>query len=159
MYRTYPYDTFLADSRIADCYSRIPARWKLNGEVWGMAAARVCANAADIADSNFGWSVDAGMLAKLFNFTKGWIRRRVNPPNSVVQLEGHPPCYASWPDLGWYSTHSEGLGKFWHETSVDDKQLMAQLLGFDPWGEDLKYWSTRANDLLRILTLLQHWRE
>ena len=42
MYRVFPYDTFLADSRVAECYSRIPAKWKLNGEVWGRAAAIVC---------------------------------------------------------------------------------------------------------------------
>jgi hypothetical protein len=42
MYRTFPYDTFLADSRIAECYSRTHPDWKLNREVWGKAAARLC---------------------------------------------------------------------------------------------------------------------
>ena len=40
MYRIYPYDTFFADSRVAECYSRIHPDWKLNREVWGRAAAR-----------------------------------------------------------------------------------------------------------------------
>src|SRR5262249_16730866 len=58
MYRTYPYDTFLADSRLAECYSRIPPKWKLNGEVWGKAAAKICKKAGSIVDSNYGWPVD-----------------------------------------------------------------------------------------------------
>jgi len=159
MYRTYPYDTFLADSRIAECYARIPARWKLNGEVWGMAAASVCAKAKDIVDSNFGWTVDANTPSKLFAFARGWAGRRLTRqhPNSH-QSDDHPPSYASWPDLGWYAIHSERLRNFWDHTPREERALMKRLWGDDPWAYPLEYWSTRPNDLMRILTLLQHWR-
>jgi len=158
MYRTYPYDTFLADSRIAECYAKIPAKWKLNGEVWGLAASKVCMAANDIVDSNFGWSVNAGTVSKLFNFTKGWIHRRISKNSLVTQQDDHPPSYASWPDLGWYATHSKLLIEFWNSTPDSDRKRITQLLGSNPWEESLEEWSKKSNELMRILTLLQHWR-
>ena len=159
MYRTYPYDTFLADSRIADCYARIPAKWKINGDVWGLAAGKVCAKADDIVDSNYGWSVNAGTMSKLFNFTKGWVHRRVSKKTSAIQLNDHPPSYASWPDFGWYATHSTKLQDFWDNITMSDRTRMTQLWGSDPWEVSLEDWSNKPNDLMRILTLLQHWRK
>lgn len=159
MYRTYPYDTFLADSRIADCYSRIPAKWKLNGEVWGLAAGKVCAKASDIIDSNFGWAVNANTSSKLLAFTKGWVTRRISNKNKVKSSDDHPPSYASWPELGWYATHSARLNDFWNDTPVHERELIKQLWGGgDPWADSLSKWASRPNDLMRILTLLQHWK-
>lgn len=158
MYRTYPYDSFLADSRVADCYARIPAKWKLNGEVWGLAAGKVCAKASDIVDSNFGWAVNANTSSKLFYFAKGWIKRRIVRNQHGHDNNGHPPSYASWPDMGWYATHSVRLQDFWNHINAEDRALMGQLWGTDPWAASLEAWSTRPHDLNRILTLLQHWQ-
>ena len=159
MYRTYPYDTFLADSRVAECYARVPARWKLNGEVWGAAAGMICTKASDIPDSNFGWAVDANVPSKLASFAKGWIKRRVaRMPRSAAGIADHPPSYASWPDMGWYAIHSERLRNFWRQTPADHRALMESLLGADPWRTQLEDWSSQPHELMRILTLLQHWR-
>jgi len=158
MYRTYPYDTFLADSRVADCYARIPAKWKLNGEVWGMAAGKVCANASDIVDSNFGWAVNANTSSKLFAFAKGWVQRRLTKTHQMPDSGEHPPSYASWPEMGWYALHSSRLQEFWNCTPKEDRAVMGRLWGADPWAISLEQWSTRPLDLMRILTLLQHWR-
>jgi hypothetical protein len=158
MYRTYPYDSFLADSRVADCYARIPAKWKLNGEVWGLAAGKVCVEASDIVDSNFGWTVNANTSAKLFAFAKGWVKRRIGDNRLGHDSNEHPPSYASWPDLGWYATHSMRLQDFWNHTPQVDRGLVGKLWGSDPWADPLETWATRPNDLMRILTLLEHWR-
>lgn len=158
MYRTYPFDTFLADSRVAECYSRLPAKWKINGEAWGLAAGRVCDKASDIADSNFGWSVNAGTASKLFQFTKGWVLRRLKNDKADGQSSDHPPSYASWPDIGWYANHSRTLQDFWGNTDEHDRILMTQLWGSDPWEESLEQWSHKPNELMRMLTLLQHWQ-
>ena len=158
MYRIYPYDTFLADSRVAECYGRTPARWKINGRVWGLAAARVCQRASDIEDSNFGWRVDAGLLEKLGVFTWGWLRRRLSSKARSPQLEGHPPSNASWPDLGWYANHSSRLREFWDQTPRDHRELATRVWGADPWETPLHEWAKHGNDFMRILTLLQHWR-
>ena len=160
MFRTFPYDTFLADSRVADCYSRIPAAWKLNGDVWGLAAARVCDKAKDIVDANYGWTVNAGAAAKLYYFGKGWLKRRVTRSASAApDDDAHPPSNASWPEYGWYARHSATLREFWESTPAADRKLMSKLWGSDPWSRSLDEWASSAHELFRILTLLEHWRQ
>lgn len=159
MYRVYPYDTFLADSRIAECYSRTLPKWKLNGEVWGRAAAQICHRAGKIVDANWGWTIDATVGQKLAAFAQGWIRRRLpRPAGPSANGDDHPPSSASWPDLGWYAIHSGKLYDFWHSVPVDHRQRMASLWGADPWATPLEQWSRTPCDLFRIVTLLAHWQ-
>jgi hypothetical protein len=157
MYRTYPYDTFLADSRVASCYGRIRAEWKLNGQVWGLAATKLCRGASDIVDANFGWSLDASVTSKLLSFGKGWIKRRIQRAPQQ-QDDGHPPSQASWPDFGWYCSHSPTLREFWTTTPDAHRKALARLWGADPWATPLPSWAATPLDLMRLLTLLQHWR-
>src|SRR5262249_54529620 len=125
MYRTYPYDTFLADSRVADCYSRIQASWKLNGDVWGAAAALVCKDAVDIVDANFGWRLNASTSSKLLAFAQGWVKRRLSRLASRPRqpaASNHPPSPASWPELGWYANHSPTIKQFWNSVPSDHRE-------------------------------------
>jgi asparagine synthase (glutamine-hydrolysing) len=159
MYRIYPYDTFLADSRVADCYARIKAAWKLNGDVWGLAAGKVCSSAQDIVDSNYGWAVNAGRGSKLLAFSKGWLRRRLTQRSATSDSNtDHPPSHASWPDFGWYVRRSPTLTGFWNDTSLEHRDLMYRLTGTELWSISLDEWSSNAPYFFRVLTLLQHWR-
>lgn len=159
MYRVYPYDTFLADSRVAECYSRTLPKWKLNGDVWGRAAAQICHRAGKVVDANWGWAVDATVPRKLAAFAKGWIRRRLPQRNKPpASGDDHPPSSASWPDLGWYAMHSRTLREFWNDVPTDHRRRMASLWGSDPWTTPLDQWSRASYDLFRILTLLAHWQ-
>jgi len=159
MYRIYPYDTFLADSRLADCYSRIPAWMKLNGSVWGKATSRMFSDADDIVDSNFGWPVNASPFGKLMFFAKGWIGRRVKrmaPAQKSSKSVNHPPCYASWPELGWYATNSPTVTAMWEDQSC--REELTRVWGSDPWDVPLEKWVSSGLDFFRILTLLQYLR-
>jgi asparagine synthase (glutamine-hydrolysing) len=159
MYRVYPYDTFLSDSRVAHCYGRILPKWKLNGEVWGRVAAKICANAGHIVDSNFGWRVDAGKATKLLVFAQGWFGRRLKKPKAPEPTdESHPPSTASWPELGWYAKNSKTLQEFWCSTPAEHRKRLQEVWGSDPWQIPLNEWSVRYYDLFRMLTLLAHWR-
>jgi asparagine synthase (glutamine-hydrolysing) len=159
MYRIFPYDTFLADSRVAECYRRIPPRWKLNSEVWGLAATKVCAGAADVVNANFGWRLDAGPLRRLSSFSESWVRRRLERLSALQSVpdDGHPPSTGSWPDMGWYAVHSQTLENIWYSVSDDDRQLMKSICGVDPWKRPLAEWAHDSSLLFRILTLIAHW--
>ncbi len=90
---------------------------------WGQAAALVCEGATDIVDSNFGWSVNAGTLQKLIAFSKGWVSRRLPSLRRESTADDatnndHPPCYASWPDYGWYAVHSPTIKQMWQEHQI-----------------------------------------
>jgi hypothetical protein len=159
MYRVFPYSTFLADARVANCYAKIPAWMKLNGEVWGDAASRVCSKATDIVDSNFGWSVNASVSQKLAAFGRGWVQRRIGSlirkrPNQQKEEINHPPCYASWPDYGWYAKNSPTVKRQWMEVDSDLKMQVTEAWGGDPWARTLEQWAENPLDFFRILTLL-----
>jgi asparagine synthase (glutamine-hydrolysing) len=162
MYRIFPYDTFMADSRVADCYSRIHPDWKLNRQLWGKTAARICAGAGHIIDSNYGWRVDAGNLEKALVFGKSWVGRRFHhiSGRKGAIADNKPPPAGSWPDYGWYATNSRTLQELWQSATDAERQRMEMIVGFDPWQRPLAEWRYDGGfHLFRLLTLLCHWRE
>jgi asparagine synthase (glutamine-hydrolysing) len=150
MYRIYPYDTFLADAAVADCYSRMPARFKLNAIVWGRAVRRLMPARPEIEDANYGWPVDASAATKLAYFGIGWARRRLTgaalPPDGLA-TEG------SWPNLAWYIRNSASLRAQWEHVPKSTRALLADAWGSDPWALRLEEWASAPNDLFRILTM------
>ncbi|MET0274572.1 MAG: hypothetical protein ABW360_16420 [Phenylobacterium sp.] len=161
MYRTFPYDTFLGDSRVAACYSRSHPDWKLNRELWGKVAARLCEGAGQIVDSNFGWRVDASMPEKAVMFAAGWIgRRRAQRGKApVAGDDDRPPSAGSWPDLGWYARRSKTVERLWMSATPEERDRMRAICQSDPWKTSLSDWAGDGNQLFRMLTLLSHWRE
>lgn len=156
MYRIYPYDTFLADRGVADCYSRIRAEWKLNSDVWAKAVRKICVGGEAIQDANFGWKVGSSKSTKILAFAQGWIRRRFAEPKGSQELQLETE--GSWPNLGWYVLHSKSLAELWNEVPDEHQSIIIRLLGVDPWKTPLSEWSHRANDVFRILTVASHLR-
>lgn len=160
MYRTYPYDTFLADSRVAACYSRTHPDWKLNRELWGKAAAILCVGAGKIVDANYGWRVNAPTFEKAFVFAAGWVGRRLRTRKTITTTgDDRAPSSGSWPELGWYALHSKTLRDMWESASSEERSRMEAICGFDPWRISLSKWANEGFLLFRLLTLLCHWRE
>lgn len=163
MARTYPYDSFLADSRIAECYSRIHPAWKLNREVWGKAAARICVDAAEIVDSNYGWSVDATISEKAIRFATGWAQRRIARGGASAPAmsgtEERAPSSGSWPDCGWYAYNSPSLADLWKNAPPEHRERMKMISGRDPWARPLSALAADGHRLMRYSTLLAHWNE
>jgi hypothetical protein len=153
MYRIFPYDTFLADVRVADCYARCRAEWKINADLWGKAVNRICAGATEIEDANFGWRIGSSTPAKLAAFAAGWVGRHIHPP----KLEGDGlATEGSWPNLGWYALHSPTLKELWQNTPPETRGMISQAWGSNPWDTPLKTWASAPNDLFRLLTLSCH---
>ena len=160
MYRNFPYDTFLADSRIAACYGRIHPDWKLNREVWGRAVARICGSSPAIVDANYGWRVNASIVEKLAVFGIRWVARRLGSHSRKQSADdSRPPSSGSWPELGWYTLHSPTLRRIWDSVSREERARFAEICLVDPWSKPLEDWSIDGQYLFRLLTLLSHWRE
>ncbi|BAY33484.1 asparagine synthase (glutamine-hydrolysing) [Nostoc carneum NIES-2107] len=153
MFRILPYDAFLADRAIADCYSRIPPKWKLNATVWGKVVANICGNA--IIDANYGWKPGASSVEKLLIFTRDWFRRRLGLIPKFP--DKGPATNGSWPELGWYIRHSATLRQLWESTPKSDRQLMTDLWGSNPWQISLDQWAQNPYDFFRIATMLNYW--
>ena len=159
MYRVFPYDTFLADTRIANCYDRIRPRWKLDGHVWGLAAARICREAGHVVDANHGWSLGASAPARIGAFARGWVRRKMQRLLRSHQAEPDGPATGSWPNYGWYVRHSPTIRDWWPTVSEDHRQRLAHVCGEDPWKRPLAQWSADAARFFRAATLLHHWAQ
>lgn len=165
MFRIVPYDIFLADRGIADCYSQTRPQWKINATLWSRVIARICGTS--IVDANRGWRPGASHSEKLLVFARDWLQRR------FVSAAKKAPSLAtegSWSNLGWYAVHSRTLQEMWESTPTDDRQLIAALWGSDAWSVPLSDWAKPATltdkgmshgnspySLFRILTLLNHW--
>ena len=156
MYRIFPYDTFLADRAVVDCYGRMRAEWKLNALVWGKAVARVSGVHKGITIANNGFQLDDSVPMKLWHFVQGWGRRRLRKHDTVVG-QG-PATDGSWPILGWYVTHSPTLRALWASATAAERARITALWGSDPWQHPLSYWCRRPGTMFRMLTLISHWR-
>lgn len=158
MYRIFPYDTFLGDRAIADCYGRMPARWKLNSRVWGLAVRRMGGAAGKTPDSGSGFAPGDSIPAQVLKFGLGWVRRRIpltggrsNHVDSIV-AEG------SWPNYGWCIRNSRIIARSWNDATQAHRDLLNGIFGEDLWAKDLDYWSRRPNDCFRLLTMVSWLR-
>jgi asparagine synthase (glutamine-hydrolysing) len=156
MYRAFPYDSFLADRSVADCYGRTRAAWKLNSELWARVVQQICTGAKHIEDANFGWRIGRSTPARLTSFAAGWMRRRLGPagldPNGLATA-------GSWPNLGWYARHSPTMKSLWEATPTDVREIVTAAWGSDPWRTPLEGWQRSPNDLFRIMTVAEWLKE
>ena len=153
MYRIFPYDTLFADRAVANCYSQMQARWKLNAQLWGLVVARMCP--ATIADANSGWRPGAPLWEKLLLYSRDWCRRRLGHlPQADLQALA---TQGSWPNLRWYIRHSPTLHALWENARPEDRALLTEVWGRDPWQVPLERWAETPYDFFRLATLLSHW--
>jgi hypothetical protein len=163
MFRIVPYDIFLGDRAIADCYSQIRPEWKINATLWSQVIAQICGR--EIVDANHGWRPGASNLEKLVVFGKGWLQRRITPK---LNLPG-AATEGSWSNLGWYALHSPMIRTMWNEVPIEDRKLITALWGSDPWQTPLEDWANPPKltakgmshhhspyGLFRILTLANY---
>jgi len=134
------------------------AEWKLNSIVWGKAVALVSGAHKEIDIANFGWHLDDSTPKRMFSFAKGWIKRRL-PSHKSESVAGHGPATdGSWPWLGWYIRNSPSIRAMWDDATPEERELLTEVWGANPWDVPLEWWSRRPNDLFRIFTLLSYWR-
>jgi hypothetical protein len=163
LFRVVPYDIFLGDRAIADCYSQIRPQWKINATLWSRVVAEICGR--EIVDSTRNWRPGASNSEKLFVFSRDWFQRKLKSAGKKqgVATDG------SWSNLGWYTIHSDRLKAMWDGVSEDERQLVTRLWGSDPWSVPLADWSHKpvlnrygqdhGNSpyaLFRLLTLLNY---
>jgi len=158
MYRIFPYDTFLGDRRVADCYARMPARWKLNSRVWGLAVRKMGGRAGKIPDSGSGFAPGDSNPMQVLKFGMGWVKRRLPSSGSSRNHADSIVADGSWPDYGWCIRNSEHIACDWNEALPEHRDFLNGILGRDLWAEDLNSWSRRPHECFRLLTMLNWLR-
>lgn len=158
MYRAFPYDTFLGDRRMADCYSRMRPGWKLNSSVWGMTVRRMGGPGGRLPDSGSGFAPGDSIQMQLLKFGSGWLKRRIVPSRNFRNQSDSIVAEGSWPNYGWLIRHSGRIACVWNEAPTEDRELLNGVFGRDLWMESLNDWSSRPNEYFRILTMLNWLR-
>lgn len=159
LFSCFPYDSFMADQAIAQCYSKIPAKWKVNSVLWGLVSAKI--SGRDVIDANFGGLPGDSKCKKLFKSAINKIKRGWRSLPTTTMDPEQLAIEGSWPNRGWYITHSPTVRQLWETTSVSARQQITELLGNNPWEVPLEQWAKPTNSryFFNILTLLSHWAE
>lgn len=154
MYRMFPYDTFLGSIELADCYSKIPPKWKLNSLLWGKTVERMGGNAGKILDANSGSRTGAPITRKLVDFSKGWINRHTawNNTSSEQKLATN----YSWPNFTYLISNSELLKKDWIALYPMYKDRLETYTDLKLEVDTPIKWKGEHHLFFRIITLL-HW--
>lgn len=155
--RTQPWDPVMIENELIDLYGRIPPALKLNARVFRAAVAQVVpAQARHIRNNNdyspIGASEPARVLRYLWRKAFELVARRLSG-SSTETLSTH----GSWPNFSYYVGHSAMLADQWARPSAGQRELLADLVGEDPFQTPLAVWAVRDIDLILRLLTLQIW--
>ena len=153
--RMLPWDPVMADRDIADCYLKLTPEQKLNARSFRQAVLRIVGpEVAGIRNNNDHVGLGASDNARIYHHFRKKISDRYKrltsaKPSSPLATSG------SWPNFCAYVSGSQVIRQLWAQTGPQQRELLSELLGFDPWSKDLSWWASEQQvDLfLRILTL------
>jgi asparagine synthase (glutamine-hydrolysing) len=155
LWRTLPWDPFLADSDVLQAYGRLSVDQKLNGEVFGRAVGRVIGPAARrIPNNNYGSRVDASHLNRVARFAAASAARKVGRVLGRATDEWKLATTGSWPNWRYFVAHSPSLAALWADPAPDERALFTDFLGRDPWATPIRQWAVEDHMLyLRLITV------
>ncbi|WP_027857977.1 asparagine synthase-related protein [Marinobacterium jannaschii] len=153
--RMLPWDPVMADRDIADCYLKMAPEQKLNARVFRKAVLRIVGpEVAAIRNNNDHVALGDSDGARIYQHFRQKVVRRfrqlcAGQPDNPLTTAG------SWPDFSAYVARSAVINELWQQPGAQQKELLSDLLGFDPWSRDLSWWARHEQvDLfLRLLTL------
>lgn len=152
--RTLPWDPVLADVDVLEMFCRIPPRQTLNGGAWRQAVRRVAFPARRVVDNNTGARVGSSELSTIVAYCTRIARRKLAAHLPGAGIQDAVATTGSWPNFTSYVVHSRVLPSLWGDATSEQRDLLSELLGFDPFALPPPAWTTRDVQLFfRILTL------
>jgi hypothetical protein len=152
MYRIFPYDTFLASSKIADVYGKMPAKWKINSNIWSKTVERIGGKAGKVVDVNSGSRMGIGLLHSLYDFSRGWVRRHMLQKEkfSSDQLATN----YSWPNFDYMIKKNSILRSEWFKLINNYQFEVKKYCGLEFNDDSISHWKGNHHLFFRIITLL-----
>lgn len=141
----FPYDNFIGDRRVAECYARMPTHFRLNSDVWKRVVANLCGD--DIVNANTG-------LRPLASWREVWVNRcksKLQPKSTSLTLHNE----GSWPTFLWYMHHSPTISRLWSSITPHELEYISRILNSDSWFKPLHSWASHDDRFFfRILSTL-----
>lgn len=134
MQRSLPWDTFMADARMAAVYEKLTISARINAGVWEEAVRTLTPRRARrIANNNVLAPVGATDTEKVGRFLYGVAYRRiVGKEVDGTPLDGSV-TRGSWPNWSTYLSQSPVIANLWSGISADSREIISLLRGEDPW--------------------------
>jgi hypothetical protein len=140
----------VSDYEIAKIYNRIPAEFKLNGDlyknfVWDV----VKRNIPDIHDANTGTKISASILNTAIMQNWHSLVRKFNSLFPDIATDG------SWPNWNYYIANSSIITELWHAKKNSYKSFISEIINWDPYSIRAQEYSNEGKTklFLRLLTL------
>lgn len=156
MWRVCPFDVLLADSDLLDCWVRLPAHWKADGQVWKKAVSRICRRARSIPNANTGVRDDLGPIWRALGFLAQSAKRKLK-----ARLGGPKPAglatTGSWPHWPYLLTHSQKVRELWNDPQPEEVEFFSEFLGFSPWERSIEDWARKDFMMFSRLLTLRLW--
>jgi len=153
--RMLPWDPVMADRDIADCYLKLTPEQKLNSRTFRQAVLRIVGpEVAAIRNNNDHVGLGASDNARIYHHFRQKISDRYK--RLTASKPANPLTTAgSWPNFCAYAGSSPVIRQLWEQPGAQQRELLSDLLGFDPWSKPLSWWAGEEQiDLfLRLLTL------
>lgn len=156
MFRALPWDPVMADTELLDLSRSIPASLKVNSQVWEHAVRYLRPDLADIPNNNNRVRLGASNTEIFLNFFFSVAYRKVFRKDFGGTPLGGFATRGSWPDFGYLLQHSEVIPIIWAKKS-DSADILADLLGFDPWSLSLVEWAAKDTEQFYRLLTLKLW--
>jgi len=130
-WRTLPWDLLTSDTDIINAYLRTPVSSKLNGVAFREAANRICAKAKHIPNANNGLALNASRHTLVLNALKKqfFSTKSTNSRQSISA------------DFQKLINTSSTLKVQWLNKSLEEVEIISELLGYNPWAISLEEWA------------------
>ncbi len=157
LWRTLPWDPFIADNSIVKLYGRLSVSQRINAQVFGKAVARVVgADGRHIPNQNYGAPVDASEFRRNVTFVFNSIKRKFGAVRSKI-VTSHSKPVGAWPNWSKYIVDSAGIRELWSGPKQQEREFFLDLLGFDPWTLSYRDWGQRDAALFMRLLTVRLW--
>lgn len=158
LWRCLPWDPIFCDRDVIDVYQRIPDGEKLNGKLFGEAVSMVCAEARDIPNANSGVNVAAGPLVKTAKALSRHVFETIGRhPSHRQNVPGYAVVNGSWPNWRYLVANSPVMDKLWNSSGPEARDIISELLGWDPWSRDLREWARIDSEYFCRIFSLAVW--
>lgn len=152
MFRIFPYDNFLSDLEVINCYDRMKADWRINAKLWRKVVTNICGTTVRNANNNLkpDFSFIDFLLDKTIFSSKFKTKDYLTP--SLANT-------TSWPTFTYYLKNSQLLHEIWLSITPLERELIDTLYGYVNWYKPLEFFTeSEERKIFRILSLIVYMR-
>jgi len=150
--RTVPFDLVAADAGVIEVFRTIPPAVKLDAGFFPKVVKKISQRAMTVRDAKTGYRFEENSLAGAVDVAYHKLVRRARRAIGI-EVPRRLATETSWIDWYYYVCNSAVLRELWGEVRRTCAERIADLLGYDPFGESMEVLARDYPLFRRMLTL------